>query len=101
MKYVTNPDFLGFWNLIHLDFQDNEIEHLPGNLFQNISTKLQTVSFICNKITNIGLSFIANIPILQALFMNGNQCINLDYPVMLCRYMLKKSERKDHDYNGI
>lgn len=58
VKYITNVDFLGLNQLMHLDFKNNDIEHLPGNLFKDIS-RISTVSFFGNKITNVGPNFIA------------------------------------------
>ena len=81
VKYVTNADFLGLKYLSHLDFQYNEIEHIPANLFQGVSKTLSFVSFADNKITNVGPNFITNIPSLNALFMVRNPCIDLEYPV--------------------
>lgn len=82
VKYVTKADFSGLKNIIHVDFQDNEIEHLPENLFQGVSMNLVTVSFINNRITNIGPRFIANIQGLKTLFLSLNTCINLNSPVI-------------------
>ena len=80
VKYVTNADFLGLKDLYYVDFESNEIEHLPGNLFQGVSKTLASVSFIGNKIRNVGPNFIANIPQLKTLLMKGNQCVYLNSP---------------------
>ena len=81
VKYVTNADFYGLSQLRHVDFHYNDIEHLPGNLFQGVSNVLQTVSFGNNKLTNIGTDFFAHLPALSAMVLNANPCIDLYSPV--------------------
>lgn len=84
VKYVTNADFSGLRSLIQVDFRNNDIEHLPGNLFQGVSNVLAFVSFANNKLTNIASSFIpsviATLPGLKALNLLSNPCINLNNP---------------------
>ena len=81
VKYVTNADFLGLKYVTHIDFQYNEIEHLPNNLFEGVSRELSTISFADNKITHVGTNIITNIPSLSSLIMTSNPCINLKSPV--------------------
>ncbi|CAO1326539.1 unnamed protein product [Diamesa hyperborea] len=76
VKYITNADFLGLKALTYVDFSYNEIEFLPGNLFQGVSTVLGSVLFANNKITNIAPTFIANIKGLKTLNLSTNPCIN-------------------------
>ena len=81
VKYLTNADFSGLNQLLHVDFGSNDIEHLPGNLFQGVSNVLQTVSFENNKLTNIGTSLFSHLPGLKVMVLNLNPCIDLYSPV--------------------
>lgn len=81
VKYITNADFSGLKNLRHVDFKNNEIEHLPGNLFQGVSKTITTVLLMNNKIINVGPNFIANMPKLVYLHLIGNPCISFNSPV--------------------
>ena len=81
VKYITNADFSGLNQLLHVDFSSNDIEHLPENLFEGVSFFLETVSFGNNKLTNIGTYFFSHLPGLKALVLNANPCIDLYSPV--------------------
>ena len=88
VKYIKNADFIELKSIIHIDFNRNDIEHLPGNLFQGVSKTLITVAFGVNKITNIGLNFMSHIPQIVNLVLEANPCISMSSPAIINSFII-------------
>jgi hypothetical protein len=74
IKSVSKNDLQQFPELRLVDFYDNLLETLDGDLF-TYNPKLEFVRFHKNKITNVGLNLLTSLKSLSYVDFNFNVCI--------------------------
>ena len=75
LKSVTQDDLKPFTQFFRVDFKDNDLESLEGDLFK-FNPTLQEVSFDENKLHYIGEHLLDNLKNLQLIEFQSNPCIN-------------------------
>lgn len=78
IKKITKNDLKGYPDLIYLGIIDNEITHLPGDLFEN-NQKLNYIDFSQNKIVTIGSSILSPLKYVFGVIFRDNKNIDHHY----------------------
>ncbi|KAL7013124.1 hypothetical protein ACKWTF_015206 [Chironomus riparius] len=71
LKVVTKADLIEYKNIERIGFCDNQIEYLPGNLFEGF-TNLEEVSFNGNKLKLIEPNILDGLQYLKTVNFNDN-----------------------------
>jgi Leucine-rich repeat (LRR) protein len=75
LKNIEKEDLAVFPNLELLTLTSNQLQVIPGDLFEGIP-RLADLSFKSNKITHVGQNLLSNLPRLRSADFTGNYCIN-------------------------
>jgi Leucine rich repeat len=75
LKVVSKIDFEQFPDLIDTFLNNDELETIDGDLFAS-NPKLQYISLISNKITNVGPNLLSSLKELRVVYFSNNICIN-------------------------
>jgi Leucine-rich repeat (LRR) protein len=75
LKEISKNDLKNFPKLQIFSATNNDIETLPGDLFQ-FNTKITNISFLRNKIKSIGKNIFVPLSELKDVNLVGNECIN-------------------------
>lgn len=78
LKYLRKKDLKFLTKVIEMDFSSNNLQSLPGNLFDE-NLEVQCMHFENNQITHIGSNFLKPLKKLNDGYFTGNLCIKLQF----------------------
>jgi Leucine-rich repeat (LRR) protein len=78
LKIVEKKDFEPFPKAKLFDFVNNEIQFIPGDLFEE-NLELLSIRFESNPITHIGHNLVTSLKKLERVYLEDTKCMNKNY----------------------